>query len=178
LDGAEQELLLNVMAAAEAGEEFEIENGASETTDAAPEAPKADKAPKQTDEEKAAAKAAKDAEKAAAKEAKEKEAAEKKAAKDAERARIKAEKEAAAKADKEPKVTRPGICGEVLRDKGLSLTKDVKIDEALATIVDELYGKTNLNESLFALRNAKNSILGYLASTEAALPAPTAPTAE
>jgi membrane protein involved in colicin uptake len=173
LEGAEQELLTGVMAAAAAGEEFEIEGGepttAAEQVGDAAATEKAQAAPKQTDEEKAAAKAAKEAEKAkkeadklAAKAAKEKEAAEKKA----EKARLKAEKEAAAKAAKEPKTTRPGICGEVLKARGLSLTVDVKIDEALAATVDELYGKTNPNESLFALRNAKNAILGYLASKQ------------
>ena len=129
LEGSEQELLSKVMAAAEAGEQFEVENDepAAETAEPkAAKAAKAPKAPKQSEEDKAAAKAAKEAAKAAAEAAKAEAKAAALAAKVAAKEAAKAAKEAA-KPKKAERPTKAFLAGQAIAKAG-GLDKVKKAD--------------------------------------------------
>jgi hypothetical protein len=126
LDGAEQELLTGVMAAAAAGEEFEIEGGEPAVAGDQSAEIKAPAATKQTDEEKAAKAAAKEAEKAK----KDAEKAAAKEAKAAERAAAKAAKAAA----KEPHLTKAFLAGQVVAKAG-------GVENFKRELIQRLYGE-------------------------------------
>lgn len=176
LEGTEQENLTAVMAAAAAGEEFEIEGG--EPVEGGSDGPveqndKATAAPKQTDEEKAAAKATKEAEKTAAKAAKDEEKAKAKEAKAAERAEKKAAAKAAKKAEREAKKAeseadrvkgrkRLRACGLVLRTHGMVDGSFVlKVTPELVAEVDAIVGKPNPTQTEHSLAQAWSAIAGY-----------------
>jgi hypothetical protein len=72
---------------------------------------------------------------------------------------------ATATTKKEPpaaKVTRTEVVGRVLARHGL----DAKLDNLIAE-VDAEFGTANPRESIFALRNARNAIKGFLAGSKA-----------
>lgn len=177
LEGAEQELLTGVMAAAAAGEEFEIEGGEpAAATEQVPGAEKAQSATKQTDEEKAAkAKekadkaAAKDADKAAKAAAKEKEKADRLAAKAAAKAAKEVLKgtgedrvlpikmKAAAKAGKYE------IAGQVLAEFGMP----DEITDKMCDRFIELFGLGNRSNAAFYLIGAWKAVTTFRATKPA-----------
>jgi len=53
--------------------------------------------------------------------------------------------------------TRPYLAGTIIAEHGL----EAGVTEAMVAELDDLYGKTNPAESLFALRNAWHSIRGF-----------------
>lgn len=143
LEAEAGDLLKAVMAAGDAGEEFEVEDDATQDAPAeqAEGEPKSEKAPKpkKTDEEKAAEKAAKEKEKAD---------------KAAEKARLKADHVKGRK--------RLRACGQVLRTHGMVDGSFVlKITPELVAEVDAIVGKTNPTQTEHSLAQAWSAIAGY-----------------
>lgn len=163
-------LMIDLLAAAEAGQEFEVTGEAAAGTATGGKAPK----PELTEEQKA--------ERAKAKADKEAKKAKVKADKEAEKAKAKAEREKA-KADRpngiRPSTTNPYIAGQIFKKYGLK----VGITDEMLAEFDAVRGKSNPVEARFVLANSWHAINGYTEQIarqdppkkEAAAPAPTDP---
>lgn len=154
-------VLVDVLAAIEAGTGFEVFNPEGVTS---PEA--TPKKPEKTEEEKAAEKAAKEKEKTASQEAKKAEREKAKDAKKAEREAAKAKKKEereAKKAAKKAEAAAGGpkgrgyFAGAVVKKYGMANG----ITDEMITEVDKLYGKANRDVSKGALNWAFQALEGF-----------------